>query len=113
MTPPVVSTPGDRLTIYLGGIQARPLISEHDHPGVGFCVIEAPIGPRTLAGPLHTHRHEDGCWYVVEGRFAAQVGDEVVSGGPGSLVLAPRGVPHTYWNPGDEPALYLEMCWPG
>lgn len=36
-----------------------------------------------------------------------------MEGGPGTLVLAPRGVPHTYWNPGASPALYLEICWPG
>jgi mannose-6-phosphate isomerase-like protein (cupin superfamily) len=66
--------------------------------------VEAPIGPKTLAGPLHTYRHEDGCWYVVEREFAAQAGDEEVHDGPGALIFAPRGIPHTYWNYGSSPA---------
>lgn len=107
----LVSRPADRETLQLGGIQARTLIGGQ-HSGAAFCIIEAPIGPKTLAGPLHTHRNEDGCWYVMDGEFAAQIGDDEVHEGPGSLILAPRGVAHTYWNPGDSPAQYLELCWP-
>jgi mannose-6-phosphate isomerase-like protein (cupin superfamily) len=111
MTMQLVSRSADRPTLQLGGIQARTLIGG-SHSGAAFCILEAPIGPKTLAGPLHTHHHEDGCWYVIEGDFAAQIGDDEVHEGPGSLILAPRGVAHTYWNPGTSPAMYLEMCWP-
>ena len=111
MTMQLVSRSADRPTHQLGGIQARTLIGG-SHSGAAFCILEAPIGPKTLAGPLHTHHHEDGCWYVIEGEFAAQIGDDEVHEGPGSLIFAPRGVAHTYWNPGTSPAMYLEMCWP-
>ncbi len=111
MTMQLVSRSADRETLQLGGIEARTLIGGH-HSDAAFCIIEAPIAPKTLAGPLHTHREEDGCWYVIDGEFAAQVGDHEVHEEPGSLIFAPRGVPHTYWNPGTSPALYLEMCWP-
>jgi hypothetical protein len=30
----------------------------------------------------------------------------------GSYVLKPRGVPHTFWNPGPEPARVLEIISP-
>lgn len=111
MTRHLVSRLADRQTLQLGGIQARTLLSG-SHTAGGFCILEAPIAPKTLAGPLHTHRHEDGCWYVLDGEFGAQIGDDEVHEGPGALVLAPRGVPHTYWNPGSSPATYLELCWP-
>jgi mannose-6-phosphate isomerase-like protein (cupin superfamily) len=111
MTMQLVSRSADRETLQLGRLQARTLIGGQ-HTGGAFCIIEAPIGPKTLAGPLHTHRHEDGCWYVIDGEFAAQIGDDEVHEGPGSLIFAPRGVAHTYWNPGTSPAVYLELCWP-
>ena len=87
------------------------MISSADTAGA-FAIVEAPINPRTLAGPLHTHHNEDALWYVIDGEFGAQVGDEEIHEGPGALVFAPRGIPHTYWNPGSTPARYLEMAWP-
>ena len=108
---PKVIRPGDRPELQLGNIAARMMLSGTDCGG-SLAIIEAPIGPRALAGPMHTHRNEDALWYVVEGEFGAQVGDMVFREGPGAMVLAPRGVPHTYWNPGDAPARYLEMAWP-
>jgi hypothetical protein len=33
-------------------------------------------------------------------------------GGPGDLVFKPRGVAHTFWNDGDEPARLLELISP-
>ena len=101
----------DRETLQLGGIRARILVRGEDTGGA-FGIVEAPIAPKTLAGPLHTHHHEDAFWYVVEGEFAAQIGDREVHEGPGALVFAPRAVPHTYWNPGITPGMYLELCWP-
>src|SRR5918998_1119939 len=65
-----------------------------------------------LGAPLHTHRHEDEYSYVLEGRIGVQLGDEVLEAGPGELVFKPRGVPHAFWNAGDEPARLLELISP-
>jgi mannose-6-phosphate isomerase-like protein (cupin superfamily) len=62
--------------------------------------------PRPQA-PLHVHYEDDEVWYVLEGRLAFRLGDEEVGAGAGEAVCARRGVPHTYWNPGAEPARYL------
>jgi hypothetical protein len=61
---------------------------------------------------LHTHRNEDEYSYVLEGRIGVQLGDEVLEAGPGELVFKPRGVPHAFWNAGDEPARLLELISP-
>src|SRR5713226_8313400 len=106
-----VIRPDEGTSFKLGGIEARILISSADTAGA-FAIVEAPINPRTLAGPLHTHHNEDALWYVIDGEFGAQVGDEEIHEGPGAVVFAPRGIPHTYWNPGSTPARYLEMAWP-
>jgi mannose-6-phosphate isomerase-like protein (cupin superfamily) len=103
--------PGDGTTFELGGIAARTLVAGADTAGA-FAIVEAPIAPKALAGPLHTHHHEDALWYVLDGEFGAQVGDQEIHEGPGALIFAPRGIPHTYWNPGPTPARYLEMAWP-
>jgi hypothetical protein len=41
-----------------------------------------------------------------------QVGDEVIQATPGCYVLKPRGIPHTFWNPGPNTARILEIISP-
>jgi mannose-6-phosphate isomerase-like protein (cupin superfamily) len=78
-----------------------------------FALIEHTIGPRKLAAPMHTHKNEDEYSFVLSGRMGAQIGEEVVEAGPGELVFKPRGVPHAFWNPGDEETRVLELISPG
>jgi mannose-6-phosphate isomerase-like protein (cupin superfamily) len=51
--------------------------------------------------PLHVHQVEDEWFYVIEGEFVVQVGDERYRLTPGDSLLAPRKVPHTYAQVGD------------
>ena len=101
----------DRESFKLGGIKSAVLIGGAATGG-RFGILEAPIGSKVLAGPLHVHQREDACWYVLEGEFGAQVGAQEFHESVGALISAPRGVPHTYWNPGSSPAVYLEVFWP-
>ncbi len=77
-----------------------------------FALIEHRIAPRALAAPMHTHEHEAEYSFVLAGRLGAQIGDEVVEAGPGDLVLKPPGIPHAFWNPGDEETRLLEIISP-
>jgi mannose-6-phosphate isomerase-like protein (cupin superfamily) len=77
-----------------------------------FSLVEHPLPPRSLGSPVHTHHHEDEYSFVLEGRIGVQLGDENLVAGPGDLVIKPRGVPHAFWNAGDEPARLLEMISP-
>lgn len=45
--------------------------------------------------PLHVHERGDEAFYVLEGEHVFQVGDEEHHAGPGDLVFAPRGLPHS------------------
>ena len=45
--------------------------------------------------PLHVHENEDELFYVLEGEHVIQVGGEEFEVGPGALVFAPRGIPHS------------------
>jgi quercetin dioxygenase-like cupin family protein len=77
-----------------------------------FALIDQTIPPRALAAPTHTHENEDEYSFVLTGRLGAQIGDDVIEAGPGDLVLKPRGIPHAYWNPGDEETHVLEIISP-
>src|ERR671918_438659 len=45
--------------------------------------------------PLHVHEREDELFFVLEGEHVFQVGEREHSAGPGDLVFAPRGIPHS------------------
>ena len=96
--------------VQIGGMGVRFMVDPER--GGGFSLVEHPIAPRALAAPLHTHTHEDEYSYVLEGRVGVQIGDEVAVAGPGELVFKPRGIPHAFWNAGEEPARVLEIISP-
>jgi mannose-6-phosphate isomerase-like protein (cupin superfamily) len=62
--------------------------------------------------PLHIHGREDEAYFIVDGRFAFQVGEHSITVGPGDFVLAPRGIPHTFRNLEDRSARKLALAWP-
>ena len=84
----------------LGTVENAFAVAEWRDPG-------GPPGPPRLIAPRHLHHHDDEAWYVLEGVLHVERGGEVVEARAGSGVLVPRGTPHTYWNPGREPARYL------
>lgn len=90
----------------------RYLLHGEDTEG-RFALVEHTVPPRSLAAPIHTHQHEDEYSFVLTGRMGAQIGDDVIEAGPGELVVKPRGVPHAFWNPGDEETRVLEIISPG
>src|SRR5690348_14066692 len=71
-----------------------------------------PPGPPRFIAPLHLHHNDDEAWYVLEGALCVRVGDQDVEAKAGSAVFAPRGTPHTYWNPGPGPLRYLLVMTP-
>jgi len=60
----------------------------------------------------HVHQHEDEYSYVLEGTIGARVGDREVVAGPGSYLIKPRGLMHTFWNAGPGSARLLEVIAP-
>jgi mannose-6-phosphate isomerase-like protein (cupin superfamily) len=51
--------------------------------------------PPLVDTPAHVHDREDELFFVLEGEHVYRVGEEEVRLGPGGLVFAPRGVPHS------------------
>ncbi len=61
--------------------------------GGSFSIIEE-LAP--LDTPTHVHENEDELFVVLEGEHEFTVGDTVFDVGPGAVVFAPRGVPHSH-----------------
>jgi mannose-6-phosphate isomerase-like protein (cupin superfamily) len=68
------------------------------------------LPPRGI--PLHTHRTEDEAWYVLDGRLRFRFGNEEFDAPVGAGVLLPKGISHTFWNPGPDPVRYLMIVRP-
>ena len=103
--------PKDGESVDLTTIGVRFML-DGERTGGGFSLVEHPLAPRALAAPMHRHKNEDEYSYVTKGRVGAKLGDEVVFGEVGDLIVKPRNQWHTFWNAGDEPATLLEIISP-
>jgi quercetin dioxygenase-like cupin family protein len=77
-----------------------------------FAIVEHPLAPGILGGPLHVHQNEDEVSYVLEGEIMVQVGDQLIQAPVGTLIFKPRGTAHTFWNQSSAPARILEIISP-
>jgi quercetin dioxygenase-like cupin family protein len=98
-------------TVWLGGLGVRFLL-DGARTGGRFSVVEHPLLPHALGAPVHTHADEDEYSFVLEGEVGVQIGDQVLTAGPGAVVVKPRGIAHAFWNAGDVPARLLEVISP-
>jgi mannose-6-phosphate isomerase-like protein (cupin superfamily) len=66
----------------------------------GLCVVEITSfgkgGP-----PRHLHHEQDEWFYVLEGEYVSEVGEQRYELGPGDSVLAPRKVAHVWAHVGE------------
>jgi len=73
--------------------------------------LSTPWSPARWCGRT-LHEQNDEFSYVLEGEIGVRIGEQEFTTGPGSYVLKPRGIPHTFWNPTDRPARLLEIISP-
>lgn len=102
------ATTGD--TYWWQGARMRILARAEDTGGA-LGVVEARF-PRDFGPPLHVHRREDEALHVLEGDLRFRQGDREFTGGPGTWVWGPRGVPHAFRVVSDA-ALVLVVVTPG
>jgi mannose-6-phosphate isomerase-like protein (cupin superfamily) len=107
-----VRRPEEREVLLHGPLGALLLIGA-DATGGGFSIVEHPLAPRALGALVHTHRNEDEYSLVLDGTIGVEIGGEQFEASEGALVAKPRGIPHAFWNPTDEPARILELIVPG
>jgi quercetin dioxygenase-like cupin family protein len=107
----LVMLPGQGKAVQMGGLGVVFKLFGTDTDG-RIALVEHPLAPGTLAGPMHVHHSEDEISYVLEGHITAQIGAEVIQAPAGSIVYKPRDIPHTFWNQGAAPARILEIITP-
>ncbi len=56
--------------------------------------------------PLHIHHLEDEEGSIAAGTLTAEVDGHRMTFGPGEIVRLPHGVPHRWWNDGDQPLAF-------
>lgn len=54
------------------------------------------VGNEKGGPPLHVHLKQDEVFYIVEGEYLFQVGDEQFNLKAGDTIFLPRNVPHTF-----------------
>lgn len=111
MTKVSIVRPGDGEVVLRGPTQMRILedgrTTQH-RLGVG----EITIAPHTDGPPQHRHAQHDEGFYVVAGTARFTVGEETYDADAGTFVMIPPGAPHTFANPGAEPAVLLNTFTP-
>ncbi len=78
-----------------------------DTPRFNLAVIV--IQPHRDGPPKHLHQDEDDSFYILEGELTFGVEGEEVVAGPGTFVLVPPGVEHTFSNRGDTPVRMVNV----
>jgi len=77
----------------------------HTHHRLGL--VEVTIPPHIDGPPQHIHRNHDETFYVISGTASFVSGVDTITAGAGTLLAAAPGVPHTFGNPSDVPAVLL------
>jgi quercetin dioxygenase-like cupin family protein len=81
--------------------------------GGGVCsVIKQSCGPGG-GSRLHVHEFEDETFYVLEGSFEFQRGEERIGATAGEVVFGPHGIPHSFKNVGASAASVMCVATPG
>jgi len=91
---PIVVRPGEGWRVANVEFLAR----SEDTPRFNLAVIT--IEPHRDGPGEHAHAAEDDSFYILEGELTFTVEGEEVVAGPGTFVLVPPGVRHTFANRG-------------
>ncbi|MDQ3823125.1 MAG: cupin domain-containing protein [Actinomycetota bacterium] len=88
---------GERRELRVKGVHPELLVLE--------CAVEPGYeGPRP-----HFHRRHVDSFYVLDGELEFAIGGETVRAEPGTFVLVPPGLVHSFANPRAEPARFLNV----
>ncbi len=103
--------PGAGELIWDGPIDTTVMVPTEVTQGA-LSITEMAVAPGYMVPP-HTHSGTDEWSYVLHGRIGARIGNDEFTAEPGSWILKPRGLMHTFWNAGPEPARIIELLTPG
>ncbi|MEO5951940.1 MAG: cupin domain-containing protein [Chloroflexia bacterium] len=97
-----VPSNGDYLTIKVRGSETNG----------AWAMVQAQLPPRGFGPPLHINSREDEIIYILSGNMKVQLGERILTAGPGATAFIPKGSVHTFCNPFDEPVTFLGIISP-
>ncbi len=105
---------------YVSAGELVTVLARADQTGGSFGLMEGVIR-RGDEPPPHVHHREDESFFVLDGSLRVRVGDDWLSGTPGSFLFCPRDVNHlvkveteevrvlTWVTPGGLEAFFVEL----
>lgn len=108
---PIVTTAQEGKDLAIMGCTHKQKVLVSDSDGA-FALQECVIPPG-FSIPMHMHTMEDEIFYVLEGTLELQLAGVVRQMGAGATAFFPKGVPHRFGNPTDNPTKILLMMTPG
>ncbi len=106
---PIVFEETDGEVYDTGAVRLRLLAQSPDQP---IAITDNTVPPG-FPGPVrHRHARMTDIFYVLEGELAIELEGEWHILDPGSFVLVPPGVIHTFANRGTVPARFLNIYQP-
>ncbi len=102
---------GEGRKVSLGPIQ---MVVQEDgtHTRGTLGVAEFEIPPHAPTPPPHIHHAHEEVFYVLEGELEFLAGTERVRAGQGTFVMVPIGAVHTFSNPTEKTARFLNTFTP-
>jgi len=94
---------GQRVT---GPVAQLTYKARSSETGGAMTVIQTIAAPGE-GPPLHVHANDDEFICVVEGRLRVKLAEGIQAAPAGSFVFIPKGLIHTWQNPGPETARFL------
>ena len=80
--------------LHLGQDRVDAKVTTKDTNGGLYLVEGIKVGKG--GPPRHVHHEQDEWFYVIEGEFRFEIGDEKFTAKPGDSVFGPRKVPHVW-----------------
>lgn len=77
---------------WFGGAAQLKATAEQTAGQLSIVEVLEPEG----GGPPHVHHREDEGFWILEGRFRFEVGEERFEAAPGDFVWGPREIPHRF-----------------
>ena len=108
-----VLQPGEDKTVsFSGTFSGNRVTFVYREPDAAYSIVEWAAAPGSPGTPPHFHRATDEGFYVLEGTFGFEVGDQTFVLRTGAFVFVARGLEHSFWNEGTTEARLLSTLSP-
>src|SRR5579859_5996002 len=106
---PIVTSPGEGDVLQFSPSELLIWKATHER----FDQLTLTAQPGHAGAPEHVHSAVEECFYVLDGAFRFKVAGSLVIAEPGTFLLVPRGVAHTWTNALDVASTMLLTFVPG